>query len=407
MRIAYLNAYGNGSTGRIVDSLKEECQKNGIETISIYARGNHISSHTSILVFNRIEFLIDGLMTRIFDNHGLNSIYNTKKIILILRKFKPDIIHIHNLHGYWINYKILFNYLKEENIKVVWTLHDCWPFTGHCTHFDFIGCFKWKYSCEKCPQKKEYPASALYDGSKRNYRQKQKLFLGMDNMVIVTPSQWLCSMAQKSFFSGGKIKVIHNGIDLEVFKPTISKKRDMICINSYRTLVLGVAGFWNERKGLSYILEAAKVRKDWMFVIVGNVKDKNIKSEKKENVMFVERTESTKELAEWYTAADVFINPTLEDTYPTTNLEAIACGTAVVTFPTGGSGEIVEETGCGYVTSDRNTNSLINNIEKVLKRGIDKNKFILAKEYLDARNKFFEYINLYKSNELWNNGCDK
>ena len=394
MKIAYLNAYGNGSTGKIVDSLRRVCQQNGIETISIFSREHSSSTMPTIKCFNKAEFYLDAICTRMFDNHGLNSKNNTKKIIKILKEFKPDIIHIHNLHGYWINYEKLFKFIRYNDIKVVWTFHDCWAFTGHCVHFDYISCDKWKEGCCRCGQLKEYPASLLLDGSKKNYKKKKKYFtsLNSDSMVVVTPSEWLGDKVRDSFFNKYDIKVINNGVDLQKFRYTVSDKRDNIINKGYERIILGVAGDWNDRKGLKYIIDAANLRKNWTFVVIGRI-DNNKKQNSNGNILYIDKTENVEDLAKWYSAADVFVNPTLEDTYPTTNLEAIACHTPVVTFPTGGSGEIIKKTGFGIITTGRTCESLIEGIERVFEKNIICNGYT---EYIDAERKFYEYIDVYK-----------
>ncbi len=393
MRVLYLNAYGNGSTGRIVDSLKNECAMNNIEAISIYARERCDSPDTSIRCFNRIGFYNDVLMTRILDNHGLNNFSNTRHILRIIDEFQPDIIHIHNIHGYWMNYKMLFKYIKTKKIRVIWTFHDCWNFTGHCTHFDYIECEKWKTGCYQCPLKTEYPAGHLFDGSRRNYREKQNYFTLVEEMIIVTPSEWLADKVKSSFLKNFEIKVINNGIDISKFRYLESGKRKSIFLDGYDCIILAVASDWNEKKGLQFVLEMAKMQKNWKFVIIGNIHNK-VYLEKASNLLFINRTDDISELAEWYSAADVFVNPTLEDTYPTTNLEAIACETPVVTFPTGGSVEIVRKTNMGKVTKSKTTSALIDAINACINDKIicDKEK---VEKLLDAKSVFSKYIDIY------------
>lgn len=367
MKIAFLNAYGNGSTGKIVDLLKKECEHNGIIAHSYYAREFCATPETSTKIFSRLGFYCDALKTRVFDNHGLNNKHSTKRLLKELDKYKPDILHIHNLHSYWLNYEILFRYIKGKNLKVVFTLHDCWSFTGHCTHFDFVGCEKWKTGCKRCPQKKMFPKSVLFDNSKRNYERKKKAFTSLpkENMVIVTPSEWLKSKVADSFLNKYDCIVINNGIDTDVFRNTESDLREEYGIGD-KKLILAVANYWDERKGLKYFLELADIKKDWSFVYIGREK---VKTDRKyDNVIHIERTDSQTELAKWYSTADVFVNPTLEDNYPTTNLEAIACGTPVITFDTGGSPEIVEKTGFGEVVKEKTTDALFKALNKFLNR---------------------------------------
>lgn len=392
MRIAYLNTYCNGSTGRIIDSLRGICQEHGIDTMSIYSRGIEVSKRSnSFRHHNIIEFYLDALCTRLLDAHGMGNVFNTIKIIRRLKEFSPDIIHLHNLHGYWINYIILFRYIKKHHIKVVWTFHDCWHFTGHCTHFDYVKCYKWETCCHHCVQTKEFPSSC-FDFSNRNYNFKKKCFTSIDDLVVVTPSSWLKTQVQKSFLNKYGIEVIHNGIDLDVFNPSSCNiKRDDILRQGFKAIVLGVAASWNERKGLSVIQEVARKRSDWFFVIIGTTKVEQ--RTPLTNMMYVDRTENVNELKDWYSAANVLAQPTLEDTYPTTNLEAIACGTPVVTFPTGGSEEIVRESGLGLVTKDCTSVSLEEALEVILcgNKGL-----VLNPSFeLDSRKNYKRYIELY------------
>lgn len=391
MKIAYLNTYSNGSTGRIIGGLKEVCRENDIEAISIYSRGPQLNDETSYRHHCKVEFYLDAFCTRFFDAHGLGNIFNTLSIIRRLKCFKPDILHIHNLHGYWINYPLLFRYIKRNNIKVVWTFHDCWHFTGHCTHFDYVKCDKWKNGCNHCIQKGEFPSSYL-DFCKRNYSLKMKSFTAVKDMIIVTPSAWLKEKVKQSFLKGYRIEVIHNGIDLSVFKPSSNTEiRADILKQGYHAIVLGVAATWTERKGLEVIQEIAKKRKNWFFVAIGSATE--VQRVKLENIMYIDRTENVNELKDWYSAADVLAQPTLEDTYPTTNLEAIACGTPVATFATGGSEEIVLESGRGLVTKDRTAKSLETAIECIIN---NKSSFKNQSELeLDSDKNFQRYVELY------------
>lgn len=395
MRIAFLNTYGNGSTGKIVDLLKKLAAEKGAEVRSYYSRDYCASPETSKRFFSKIGFYCDALMTRVFDNHGLNSVRNTRRLLSDLSAFKPDIVHIHNLHGYWINYPLLFGYLKTNNIKVILTLHDCWAFTGHCTHFDFVKCDKWKDGCFSCPQKNLYPKALIFDNSKRNYRKKKEIFTSLprDHMMIVTPSEWLKEKVRSSFLCKYDCKVINNGIDTMVFRPKVSKVRDDFrLLNKF--VVLSVASCWDERKGLKFFIECAKARPDWSFVYIG--KDKDEHNDIPANVIHIERTDSQDELADWYSAADVFFNPTLEDTYPTTNLESIAAGTPVVTFDVGGSPEIILKTGFGIVTKERTAQSLLRLLETAAKTNYSVGKDISY--LLDYKTAFAEkYLELYAS----------
>lgn len=391
MKIAYLNTYSNGSTGRIIGGLKEICHDNDIEAISIYSRGPQLNDETSYRHHCKVEFYLDALCTRFFDAHGLGNIFNTISIIRRLKRLNPDIIHLHNLHGYWINYPLLFLFIKKQRIKVIWTFHDCWHFTGHCTHFDYVKCDKWKNGCNHCIQTREFPSSYL-DFSARNYSLKKKYFTSVKEMIIVTPSAWLKEKVKQSFLKDYRIEVIHNGIDISVFKPSSNTKiRADILKQGYHAIVLGVAATWTERKGLEIIQEVAKKRNDCFFVVIGSATEEQ--RLKLANIIYIDRTENVNELKDWYSAADVLAQPTLEDTYPTTNLEAIACGTPVVTFATGGSEEIVLESGCGLVTKDRTAKSLEAAIDNIVNNtALVKKQSVLE---LDSKKNFQKYIELY------------
>ena len=245
---------------------------------------------------------------------------------------------MHNLHGYYLNVGILFDYLKTCGKKIIWTLHDCWAFTGHCSYFTAAGCEKWKEQCFCCPQKCSYPKS-LIDKSERNFWRKRTVFTGIPNLTIVTPSKWLADLVKESFLKEYDVKVINNGIDLTAFKPTESDFRVKYGLEN-KKIILGVASVWDERKGLNdFVKLANEIDDDTCIVLVGvNEKQKkNLPSK----ILCVERTNNVAELAGVYTAADLFFNPTYEDNYPTVNLEAQACGTPVVTYATGGSIESV------------------------------------------------------------------
>jgi len=404
MRVAYLNTYGNGSTGKIVDDLKACCKENGIEAISIYSREFCRTPDTSIRFFSKIGFYYDALMTRLFDRHGLSSYRNTKRIIKYLDSYNPDLVHIHNLHGYWINYKILFKWLSKKKKRVVFTLHDCWLFTGHCTHFDYIKCFEWKECCVHCKQKNEYPQSYFNNFVKRNYLSKKSNISLLDpNLVtVVTPSAWLNSLVRQSFLNRFNSVVINNGVDLSIFHKYESDYRNKYNIGD-KKIVLCVANYWNTRKGLEFVLSYSKSQPNLFFVVIGKVVDCYFDKNDYPNVLFIDRTDNQIELAKWYSEADVYLNTTLEDTYPTTNLEAIACGTPVVTFNTGGSPEIVLKTNYGCVI-ERNQEAIETGINNVLSSNTKNNFSKVDLSSLDSKPRFMEYIVLYK--KMFQNNFD-
>jgi len=291
---------------------------------------------------------------------------------------------------------LLFDFIKKKNIPIVWTLHDCWAFTGHCCVFGYVGCSKWKTGCFKCPQKKQYPSSFFIDASKKNYERKKKLFTGVNKLKIVVPSRWLFELLKDSFLNEYEIEIIYNGIDLDSFMPTENKfRRNNFLLKKF--IILGVANVWDERKGLRYFLELSKyIQKDEIIVLVG-LNKKQLKNLPK-NIIGIERTFNITQLADIYSSADVFVNPTLDDNFPTTNIEALACGTPVITFETGGSPEAVYQ-GAGIVVKNKSAKDLYNAIEYIKN---NKNEFgaetcrDIAVNKFDYKKNFMRYLEIYK-----------
>lgn len=347
-KILQINVTANsGSTGRIAEGIGLAVQNAGFESWIAYGRYANKSRSQLIRIGSTLSCYEHGFESRIFDNHGLASRIATTSFIKKIDQIQPDLIHIHNIHGYYINYKILFRYIREKSIPVVWTFHDCWPFTGHCSYFTFCGCEKWKSACFCCPQKKAYPASFFLDRSKKNYEEKKKAFSSFRNLTLVSVSHWLDQLVSESFFRKYNHITIHNGIDTEVFTPCSNAMeiRRKYSILDDETMLLGVAKVWNYRKGLNDFIELGKLLSPKeKIILIGLSKDQI--SSLPPNIIGLGNTESARELAEYYSAADLFLNLTYEDNYPTTNLEAISCGTPCLTYRTGGSPEsITDKTG--------------------------------------------------------------
>jgi len=386
----------SGSVGRIAEQIGEEVIKEGWKSYIAYARDNQISTSETIKIGNNFSIIKHGILTRLTDRHGFGSEKVTLELIRKIEDIDPDIVQLQHMHGYFINIQVLFNYLSKKNIPVVWTFHDCWSFTGHCAHFEYIGCEKWLTHCEKCPQTNEYPKSFV-DQSYKNFEDKRRLFNSVSNITIVPVSKWLGRLVEKSFFQNSRIKVIHNGIDLEKFtvKPNNTIKKSLNIEDKF--LILGVASPWTEKKGFHYFIELSKkISSSYQIILIGLSKDqiKNLPV----NIYGIERTENVEKLAEFYSAADVFVNLTLEDTFPTTNLEALACGTPVVTFNTGGSPEGID-TSTGIIIEKENTLQLIEAIEAIkenTKEKYSKNCRARAEQYFDKSKCFTQYIEIYK-----------
>ena len=309
MKILQINTVVNsGSTGRIAEDISKLLISKGHESYIAFGRGNSRSTATLIRIGNYSNIRLHGVKTRLLDRHGFGSKWATNKFIQKIADIKPDIIHLHNVHGYYLNVEILFNYLKSFNIPVVWTLHDCWAFTGHCSHFDYVNCFRWETGCFSCPNKKAYPASWFLDNSKLNYKQKNVLFNSVPLISVITPSQWLADYVSKSFLGRYPVSLIRNGIDLGIFYPrntSIIKKRLGI---ENKFMVLGVANVWNQRKGLDDFLQLRKIIDDDSVIVLVGLSRKQMKNLPK-GVIGISQTENIDELAEFYSAADVFINP--------------------------------------------------------------------------------------------------
>ena len=338
------------STGRIMQEIGELAMQNGWESYIAYGKGRDgIKPCQSRLIpiGNRLDTLWHGLETRLFDRHGLASVQATRTFVKQIEQIAPDIIHIHNIHGYFLNYQVLFDYLSKCGIPVVWTVHDCWLYTGHCYYYSYAGCNRWQTGCYHCPQKNEFPASLFFDRSAWNYADKQAAFASMpqDKLVIVPVSNWIKEEMRYSFLNGYDFRVIHNGINTDVFR--ICDTRNVV--SRYGTagkhVLLGVASIWSKEKGLDDFIQMANLLNDDELIVLVGIKPKENRM-LPPNILGIARTENVHELAGLYSLADAFINPTWQDNYPTVNLEAIACGTPVVTYRTGGSVEAVTaETG--------------------------------------------------------------
>ncbi len=388
MKIVQINAVcGTGSTGKICVAVSELLTQNGVENYILYSQG--VSDYPlGIKYMSKTELKLQALFSRIFGNYGFNSRLATKRLIRHLERIRPDVVHLHNLHGHNCNLEMLFRYLKRKGVKLFGTFHDCWALTGYCTHYDLIGCDRWKTECKNCPQRKQY--SWFLDKSHRIFQRKKSLFTGL-NLTIVSPSEWMAAQVKRSFLKDYPIKVIHNGIDLDVFKPRESDFRKRYNIPEHKKIILGVASGWSYAKGLDVFVKLAEMAdNEFQIVMVGT--DDGIDKQLPSKIISIHRTQNQKALAEIYTAADVFINPTREDTFPTVNIEALACGTPVVTFRTGGSPEILDET-CGFVVEKGDVTALVQAVYRIsnLTREACREHAL----QFDMHEKFCEYLKIY------------
>jgi putative colanic acid biosynthesis glycosyltransferase len=399
MKVLQINAAVNtGSTGRIAEGIGKVLMEKKHQSIIAYGRSSRASSSQTIKIGNTIDQKVHGIKSRFLDKHGFGSATATKLLTEKIEQLRPDIIHLHNLHGYYLHVGVLFQYLKKSGIPVVWTLHDCWAFTGHCCYFESVKCEKWKTECQQCPLYNRYPQSFFIDNSTDNFYKKKALFTSIKNLVLVTPSHWLRNLLAESFLNDLPARVIHNGIDLEQFTQTTSLEPAPEHTGGGGFIILGVASIWDRRKGLAdFIQLAGIIDKGDKIILVGLTK-KQMKG-LPENVIGIERTESVKELAALYSSAAVFINPTWVDNFPTTNIEALASGTPVITYNTGGSVEAVDKN-TGIIVQKGDVPGIKAAIDKVKKNGKDHYIGFCQKRaaaLFNDKERFTEYIDLYKT----------
>lgn len=398
-KILQINSVVNtGSTGRIAEGIGQAAMSVGWESYIAYGRNERPSTSKTLRIGSSWDLKLHGIQTRLFDNHGLASDRGTNKFINDIELIKPNIIHLHNIHGYYLNYNILFEYLNKTNIPIVWTLHDCWPITGHCIYFTYVGCEKWKTECYKCPQKKEYPASWIFDRSRKNYILKKSLFKNIPNLTLIPVSDWLSGLIKISFLKDKPTKVIHNGIDTNVFRPTSGISFRMKHKLQDKFIILGIANIWEPRKGLKDFFDLSILLNDQFQIVLVGLNSRQIK-QLPNNIIGIKRTESVNELVELYQDSDVFVNPTYEDNFPTTNLESLACGTPVITYKTGGSPEAIDDS-TGIIVEQGNIIKLVDAINEIKSKGkmyysdacVERAHRLYRKE-----DRYKEYIDLYES----------
>lgn len=353
MKVFQINAVPYGSTGKIMFQISDIIEQSGglCYTAASFTKDRGIAfPQHYIQIGTAFGKLFHILFARVTGHAGTYSKAATRNLIRQVKAVDPDIIHLHILHSWYINLPLLFAYLKKSGKKVVWTFHDCWAFTGHCANFEMVQCEKWQTQCRNCPQFQTYP-ECWKDDSVYQYRMKRRLFTDVPEMTIVAPSEWMKRNVERSFLSSYPVYVIRNGIDLQVFRPTAGTFREKHHWEN-KKILLGVAYAWTDKKGLDVFIELAeRLPECFQIILVGT--DEKVDRRLPENILSVHRTENVQELAEIYSTADIFVNPTREDNFPTVNLEALACGLPVVTFQTGGSPECVDgKTGCVVPKND-------------------------------------------------------
>lgn len=403
----------NTSTGRIMKEIGEMASKHGWESYVAYSGGRDGKANnpvvikaagehnTPIPVGTKLSVALHGLETRLFDRHGLGSRLATRRLIKRIKEINPDIIHIHNIHGYFLNYRILFDYLSKSGKPVVWTIHDCWLYTGHCYYYSAARCDKWKNGCGNCPQKKDFPTSMFLDRSTQNFKDKSKAFNSVpkDRFVLVPVSEWIGGELRQSYLKDNTIQVIHNGIDTSTFAPQSGDSVRAKYGLGAKAVILGLASIWMKEKGFEDFKKMSSLLAgDEVIVMVGKMTEEQ-KATLTEDIITIPRTDNVQELAELYSTAIAFVNPTWQDNYPTVNLEAISCGTPVITYRTGGSTEAISpET--GFIVEQGDVDGLLRCVQKIKTKGKDyysDNCRRRALSLFDKHDRYEEYLELYSS----------
>ena len=395
-KVVSVNLANVGSTGEIARQIRLLGKEKDVICYNAYpwSSMNRKEEENDILIGSKLGKGLSIMAGRITGLNGCFSYFATRSFLKKVDKIKPDIMHFHNLHNCYINLPMLFKYIKKNNIKVVWTLHDCWAFTGQCPHFVMAGCDKWKSGCHNCPQCMEYPSSYV-DQTRRMWRLKKKWFTNVKDMILVTPSRWLADLVGQSFLKDYPVQVIHNGINLKTFYPCEGDFRETYNLQNKKVIV-GVTMDWGPKKGLDVFIELSKRLDDsYKIVLIGT--NDEIDTQIPDNILSIHRTHDQKELAQIYSAADVFVNATREENFPTVNLEALACGTPVVTFKTGGSPESLDDT-CAIVVDCDDVDAMEEAVRKVCSTHcFTKEACVKRSRAFDAKDRFEEYLRLYDS----------
>lgn len=387
-----------GSTGRITEAIGKMMKQEGWDCYVVHgARYVGKTQLKSLQVVSKFQEYLHALWSMLFDKHGLYSRKQTKELINKLREIKPDVVQLHCIHGYYINYSILFEYLKESQVPVVWTFHDCWAFTGHCAHFAYERCDKWKDGCHNCTLLKDYPKTLFIDNSKENWNAKEKSFTSLDNMHIVSVSEWLATLAKQSFFKKYSMQIVYNGVDVNIFKPLDDTSiRSKYGIAEKDFLMIACATAWTEYKGIYDYIELSKhINKDDKLLLVGI--DETWKKKLPSKIIAIPRTNNTRELVALYSSADVVLNLSYQESFGLTTVEGFACGTPGVVYNVTASPELITDS-TGIIVEAGNIKGVLSAIEIIKKNGKDyyrKHCRNRAVESFDINQRFEEYRILY------------
>lgn len=402
--IVQINSFDSGSTGNIAKQINQEVEKQGLTTYFLFGRfwrKKRKLLSNEIKVGDYISCFFHLLIGRFFDKVGVGSFFATKKIISILKKLNPDIVHLHNIHGYYLNYPLFFQYLKSANISVVWTLHDCWALTGHCVHFESCGCERWKSKCYNCPQRKEYPKSFFLDNSKSNYTLKRKYFSSLgEKLTLVPVSHWLEGVLKESFLREAQICTIYNGVDLSIFKPkgeSCIEFRSKYKIGN-KFLAVACASPWTQKKGLLEYVGLSHILEDNFVLVLVGLSQEQINT-LPGNIIGLLKTNNVEELVEIYSTADVVLNLSYEETLGMTSIEGMACGTPSIVYNCTASPELIGDK-TGYIVQKGDLKGVKQKMNEIMKNGKSYYSLSCRKRTEQMFNKFTqykEYIHLYRS----------
>lgn len=388
----------SGSTGRIAEGIGQRVIKNEWLSYIAFGRSEHPGPSESIKIGGPLDQSIHLTATRLLDSHGFHSTWATRKLVRQIESLKPDIIHLHNLHGYYLNVEILFHYLNDFRGPIVWTLHDCWPFTGHCCYFERINCLKWQEECHHCELKWLYPQSYLTDNSRRNFHKKKTLFTLPANLSIVTVSRWLEEKVGKSFLKGYPVTNIYNGIDLNIFKPNHDQKKKVLPGLDGKKIILGVANVWSDGKGLQAFFNLSKIIDSNFQIVLVGLSGGQMR-QLPPNITGFSRTASPEELAEFYNLSDVFVNPSIAETFGIVTAEALACGIPVAAYNTSSMPELINHE-VGRLSELNDVNGLYNCIKEIVANGkahYSDNCRAYAETFFNRDRQYERYIELYDS----------
>lgn len=399
-KVLQINSVVNkGSTGRIAEQIGTTATQNRWESYIAYGRNSNPSHSNLIKIGTQFDVYNHILKSLILGEHGLGSDDATKSLIEIIKTLNPEIIHLHNIHGYYLNYKIFFEFLKTFKGKIIWTLHDCWSFTGHCTYFSDINCNKWITECNHCPKIKNYPKSLFFDTSNEAYFLKKHLFTGLDNLYIVTVSDWLKGLVKNSILQNYSVTTINNGVDLNIFKPQLKNKDLVSRLDLQEKFVMITASTsWTKHKGFDDYMKLSLLLNENEVIIMIGLEEEVVKK-LPFNVIGIKKTDNQKELAEWYNIADLVLNLSYQETFGMTTAEGFACGKPSIVYNATASPELISKDGLGYIIEPAQINDVYHAVKKIKKNGSDFYAEICRNTAIEKYNmetQFQEYINLYE-----------